>query len=169
VKIVTLVRHGRARPEAAPLRDFDRPLDDRGRQEVRGTARRLAELHWQPEAIVASAAERTRQTAQILASVLGVPEHRVVSEARLYLAPPEKLLEVLRDLDRDFTEAMLVGHNPGLSEFARELAQLPELADLATAAVCRITLAAPEWGSAGRARPRRVELEMPPDAAPRQA
>jgi len=165
VKIVTLVRHGHAHPEAAPWRDFDRPLDDHGRREVRAMARRLVELDWEPEAILASAAERTRQSAQILASVLEVPEHRVVCAAQLYLAPPEKLLEVLRGLDPDLREAMLVGHNPGLSELARELAHLPELDDLATAAVCRITLAAPDWGSAGRAPPRRVELERPPDAA----
>ncbi len=165
MKIVTLVRHGRAHPEAAPGRDFDRQLDDHGRQEVLAMARRLAELDWEPEAILASAAERTRQTARILASALEVPEHRVVCEAQLYLAPPGTLLEVLRGLDPELREAMLVGHNPGLSELARELADLPGLDDLATAAVCRITLAAPDWGSAGRARPRRVELERPPDAA----
>jgi phosphohistidine phosphatase len=168
VKIVALVRHGRAHPEAAPSRDFDRPLDDHGRQEVRAMARRLAELDWEPEAIVASAAERTRQTAQILASVLEVPAHRVVCEARLYLAPPDQLLEVLQDLDPDLREVMLVGHNPGLSELARELARRPRLADLATAAACRITSPARVWGRAGRDGPRRVELEMPPDAAPPQ-
>jgi phosphohistidine phosphatase len=165
LKTVMLVRHGRAQWRDGQFADFDRPLDEQGRVETTAMAHRLAARGWLPEVILASAAERTRQTAQIFAAVLGLPEARVVSVPRLYLAAPTVLRDELSGLETDIGAAMLVGHNPGLSELAQAIVQGARLAELPTTAVCRIALDAPDWGSWHLARPLELELEAPPAAA----
>jgi phosphohistidine phosphatase len=154
VKELILVRHGRAQWPDRVFADFDRPLDPQGTEESQHAAQRLFELGIVPDCIVASAARRTRETASVLAQVLGVAEHDVMYERRLYLGSPEVLLGAARGLGPQIERALLVGHNPGISELARLLAPEAPVSELATAGFCRITFDALEWGSvsAGGAR-----------------
>jgi len=161
VKALTLVRHGRAEPHDRGMTDFERPLDRRGVREATEMSRRLAELGVTPDCILASPARRTRQTATIFARELEVPERRVLFEERLYLAPAEELLAALRSLGPRVGHALLVGHNPGLTEFLQRLAPEAPARELATGAVCRLTLTAPNWGELGFGCGRDVSCEAP--------
>jgi phosphohistidine phosphatase len=40
----------------------------------------------------------------------------VRSEPRIYEAPPDRLLTVVKDVERDVGTLLLVGHNPGFEE-----------------------------------------------------
>jgi phosphohistidine phosphatase len=167
MRLVTLVRHGRAEPQKGATTDFGRPLDRQGVREVHATARELAQLECLPECILASPAQRTRQTATLLARAFALDERQVVLEERLYLAPPEELLGALRRLSPGVLHALLVGHNPGLSELARRLAPAAGITDLPTGALCLITLAAPDWGTLAFGDGRRITYRTPeigPDA-----
>ncbi|MBI2469300.1 MAG: histidine phosphatase family protein [Candidatus Rokubacteria bacterium] len=63
-----LVRHGSARPAAPGAADAERPLDDRGREEVTRVARHAAALGLRVAEIRHSGFVRARESAEILAA-----------------------------------------------------------------------------------------------------
>jgi phosphohistidine phosphatase SixA len=86
-KRLTLVRHANAEQDA-DVRDFERPLSRKGQNEALEMARRYLERSLVPDLILASAATRTRETAETFAKVLGVIGHNPgISAAAISLAP----------------------------------------------------------------------------------
>ncbi|MCU0759298.1 MAG: histidine phosphatase family protein [Steroidobacteraceae bacterium] len=142
---LTLVRHGRAEQQAPGQLDFDRALDRRGVAEVAGMAQRCLESGRLPDRLRASAALRTRQTAETFARVLSIPAGDVSFERGLYLAEAGELLALLRATPPDTRHLMLVGHNPGIGDLAHQFAPAARLAGFETAATCTIRLEARMW------------------------
>jgi phosphohistidine phosphatase len=73
-----------------------------------------------PDLALVSPAIRTRETWDLLLPVLDpAPVHRI--EPRLYAAPAERILYLVRETGPEIQSLMLVGHNPGLEDIARIL------------------------------------------------
>lgn len=121
-RTLLLMRHGKSDWNAREEDDFSRPLAKRGTRSSKLIGQWLAGQQLQPEAVIASPATRTLQTAKLVCKVLDIPQTRIVQNERLYLAEASTLLDVLRQLPADLRIALLVGHNPGLEEL---LASLP--------------------------------------------
>lgn len=111
MKILGLMRHAKSDWEDIAMRDFDRGLNDRGRRGAQLIGEHIAKHGIKWDKIVASPAERVKQT---LAAAL--PEAEVVFDERLYLAGDDTLIEVLQDKGGDADTLLLAGHNPGLQE-----------------------------------------------------
>jgi phosphohistidine phosphatase len=122
VKRLTLVRHAKSDPALPGQADWDRPLNRRGQKDAPEMARRLRERRLKPDRIFASPAVRAITTATVMAHELKVPAPHVSEHERLYLASPTDLLQVIRELGGGVKHLMVVGHNPGLTEFANRLA-----------------------------------------------
>ena len=115
---VILLRHGKsAWPEG--LDDLERPLKKRGREASRRMGRYLAREGLRPDLTLVSPARRTQETWSIARQALGDVAMR--SEPRIYEAPGDGLLTVVREVEPEMGTLLLVGHNPGLQEFARLL------------------------------------------------
>ncbi|WP_460448617.1 SixA phosphatase family protein [Alsobacter sp. SYSU BS001988] len=113
-----IFRHAKAVPHhAAP--DFERALSERGFGDAQKAGRYMAEEHLLPDLALVSPSLRTRQTWQKAAEAVG--ETPVVHDDRIYEASPEDLLAVARAADPKARTAVIVGHNPGMAEFARRL------------------------------------------------
>jgi len=147
MKRLTLVRHGNAEWKNPHMDDSQRPLNKRGIKEAESIARRLLELDWIPDVLVSSPAARTRATAEILAKI--VMPKRLKYEERLYLAPVDDILAVIRTADPFVTHLMLVGHNPGISEAAKLLAANGTINELSTACACSIVFKSKVWREIG--------------------
>ena len=67
-----ILRHGHSlgTAEAGVAKDFDRPLSEQGRRDVRRAARLLAERGARPELILHSPLKRTEETAKEASAVL---------------------------------------------------------------------------------------------------
>lgn len=114
MKTLGLLRHAKSDWSDADKRDFDRGLNARG---WRGAALMGAQVRRQGigwNRLIASPAERVRRTLE--AAALGVAP---TWDERLYLAPAETILEVLRGADGD--AVLVAGHNPGLGDLILEL------------------------------------------------
>lgn len=116
-----LLRHAHA--DAAPLdgSDVDRPLSARGRAEASQAAVRLLGQGLVPDLVLFSPAVRTRETAEILRTVLGLPLQAFREVGALYLAAPPILRTQIATIEPNIHRLMIIGHNPGLSELADQI------------------------------------------------
>lgn len=121
MKKIFLLRHAKSSWENPTLDDFSRPLNERGKRNAPSMAKRLKEKRLVVDLMISSPAVRAIETAKIVAGVLGYPESSIKIIDSLYHASPEKLLEIVKGINDKYNATMLVGHNPGLTEFADDL------------------------------------------------
>ena len=116
MKTLLLLRHAKSSWGDSDLRDFDRPLKEKGRAGAALIGAHLAVTGCRPDAIISSPALRARQTAEcIVEALIDTGTAPVMSfNPDLYEAPVEAILRVARSLDGDPAVVMLVGHNPSM-------------------------------------------------------
>src|SRR4028118_98667 len=98
MKILTLLRHAKSSWDDDIPRDFDRPLNERGRRAAATVGREMRTLGLEFDAAIASSAVRVVETLAGLWDGYGRkldPKH----EAELYLASPATLLERIQEVD----------------------------------------------------------------------
>jgi phosphohistidine phosphatase len=134
-----LLRH--AKSDWPDVPDEDRPLAKRGRRDAPVIGRWLRDHGYVPDAVVCSTARRTRQTWDLVAPELG-GSPSVTFESRAYAATAMTLLYLARELPRRSRTALLIGHNPAISELAAELAEPPAAPGSARPAGMRFPTAA---------------------------
>jgi phosphohistidine phosphatase len=117
-----LLRH--AKSDWPDVPDRDRPLAGRGQRDAPVIGRWLRDHGYQPEIVICSVARRTRQTWDLIAPELG-GSPAVRFEPRAYAASALTLLYLVRELPAACRSALLVGHNPGVSELASTLLESP--------------------------------------------
>jgi phosphohistidine phosphatase len=150
-----LLRHAKSSWADPTLPDRERPLAPRGRRDGKRIAKHLARLRIQPELVLCSTAERTRETLELIRPALGTTGSTRL-EAELYAASSDELLERIRIVPEEVASVMLIGHNPGLQDLALALASAG--ADLErlktkfpTAALATLTLANTPWSKLSEA------------------
>lgn len=132
-----VMRHAKA-GELPGGPDFERALRPRGLRDSAAAGRWLAEHGFRPDSVICSAARRTRQTWQELASTLG-SEPAFTAEQRLYQADSDDLVAIIRETAPEVETLLYIGHNPAAVELAGLLTNTE--ADLPTAAIAVIAIA----------------------------
>jgi len=117
MKKIILVRHGKSAWNNPNLTDHDRPLADRGLDNVPEMGFRLKEKGIFPDLILSSTATRASQTAEILAEVLHIPKTKLAYDKNLYHASATMILKCIQRQDDANELIFVVGHNPGMNEF----------------------------------------------------
>lgn len=117
-KIIILMRHGEA---GFALRDFDRPLVEEGMEKCQSQGLMLQHQNVNLSAIVSSPAIRAFSSAIALASAMNYTESKIIADDKLYNAPAEVILQVIKNFEDVWNTVLLVGHNPGISYLARSL------------------------------------------------
>lgn len=159
MKTLVLVRHAKSAWGDPALADHDRPLNERGRRDAPEMGRRLRERGTAPDVILSSTAVRARTTAEALAAALGVDRAALVLDERLYGSTPETILDVVAGLDDELTTAMVVAHDPGVSDLAYRLSG--EIEHMPTCAVAEFRFAAWSWSALAEAEPIDARLDTP--------
>ncbi len=142
---LTLVRHAKTEPGRHGQEDWDRALESRGQRDAPEMARRLKQYSPKPERILSSPAVRAITTATIMARELGVSAQKVQQDERLYLASPKDMLAVIRELGERARHLMVVGHNPGITEFADRISSERSVDNLPTCAVYSLQFEIAAW------------------------
>jgi phosphohistidine phosphatase len=114
-----LLRHGKAESVAATGGDFERGLTDRGRRDAALIGRVLAEAGVFPDLALVSSARRARETWDAVSPTF--PYARCESARGLYLASGEQLAQAVAGATEPVSTLIIVGHNPGLHDFAMAL------------------------------------------------
>lgn len=148
-----LLRHAQAEPAGSGGADSDRPLSPRGRVEALEAAHCIADAGLKCQALLASPAVRTRETAAIVAAELQL-QQLPRFEPGFYLGDADALLAPLGTLDAGISTLLLVAHNPGISELAQRFQRAPPPLELRTAGLCLVIFnAGTDWSDL---RPRQV-------------
>ena len=112
-----LLRHGIAvEPGTSGIEsDADRPLTSKGRRQLRKAAVVLADMDLGLDLILSSPFVRARQTAEIVAGVLGMKKRLTLTNALAVGGDPVILVKQMSRLKPMPEGVLLVGHEPGMS------------------------------------------------------
>lgn len=144
MKILTIVRHAKSSWKDTSLSDRKRPLNTRGERDAPVMGRRIHEHGIRPSLIITSPAKRAWTTAKIIAREIHYPLEFLQREDGLYLASLNEILDTIVAQDNGFNNLMIVGHNPGLTDFANFL--VPGLTNnLPTAGVVSVEIDQDDW------------------------
>ena len=118
MKRLILTRHAKSSWDDPMTPDHDRPLNERGKAAAADLGQWLASRGYVPDEVLCSDALRTRNTFSGIAPALpGTPILEL--KPALYHAGPDVMMAVLRHATGN--TVMIIGHNPGIAEFAHRL------------------------------------------------
>jgi phosphohistidine phosphatase len=146
MKTLLLLRHAKSVKNDGTLVDFDRSLNNRGKDDAELIGSFLGDQKIVPDLVLSSPAKRARRTTELVLKAADwnrTPEF----DERIYDASLYRLLNVVSEIGSSNNVVMLVGHNPGFEELLAALTG--ELAGLPTCAVASIDLQVNDWAKAG--------------------
>lgn len=178
MKTLTLLRHAKSGWDDAVQRDFDRPLNGKGRRAAQAVGRHLKREGLRFDHVLASPALRVAQTLDEVRAAYG-GNLQPAWDKRVYLASATSLLDMVREQDDVHGTLLLVGHNPGLEDLV--LLLVPDAKaglrgeveeKYPTASLAELSFAIDRWADAGEGgatltrfvRPRDLDPALGPDA-----
>ncbi len=144
MKTLYIIRHAKSFWAGFNQTDHERQLSETGREHIQKIVEFLRTKAVRPQVILASSARRTIDTARWLSDGLGLKEEIIRSEPALYLADEEKISEEIGLQSDDFNQLMVIGHNPGITDFVNLFLKNP-IDLLPTSAVVCFTFDTTEW------------------------
>lgn len=124
MRTLYILRHAKSDWGNESLRDFDRPLNGRGRKAAKAMGCEMRERGIAPDLVLLSPSARTTETLARVEEGFGA-EFEKVEEQSIYLAEAGTLLDLIKSAPAKSERLMVVGHNPGMQELVRALANGP--------------------------------------------
>ncbi len=145
MKTLYLLRHAKSSWDNEELSDHQRPLNSRGQQDAPKMGQWLAAQVKPPQLIICSDAVRTRQTIEPILKAWQLPEDVLRMEPLLYHASNDVLWDIVQECDNDIDRLLIVGHNPGLTEFANSLCKAFRTENIPTSGFLACSFDVSKW------------------------
>jgi phosphohistidine phosphatase len=139
-----IIRHAKSSWDNPALRDFHRPLNDRGLSVAPRMSKFMQQFTPSPDLLISSPARRAIDTAAFFAEAYQVPFADIVQEPALYEASALEIMRVISQLPETARVVFLFGHNPGLTEFVNQFTNQPFI-NIPTCGVVLLESTAPNW------------------------
>ncbi|OGX91559.1 SixA phosphatase family protein [Hymenobacter coccineus] len=163
MKTLYLLRHAKSSWSFDDLTDQERPLNDRGRDDAPRMGQALAKRGIKLDALVSSSAVRALSTAVLVARELGFAHEKIVVDPAIYRADADALLAIIRALPDAAESALLVGHNPTITDAANALSP-SSFDELPTAAAVCLRFSTDSWEEVARANAEFYFYDSPKNA-----
>jgi phosphohistidine phosphatase len=160
MKTLYLIRHAKSDWDNPLLSDFDRPLNKRGKKNAPFMGNILAKAHIHPDLILSSPALRAQMTASKIAKQIGYDSDLIVYSEMLYAADYETIKSVLKSVLSTQQTVFLIGHNPGLTEFAEYISG-HAIDNIPTCGLVCVKLKEDNWKNIGRDSALFVSFDYP--------
>lgn len=151
MKTLYLIRHAKSSWANPGQADQDRPLNERGLKDAPRMAERLRKEGCQPDLILSSPARRAFKTARFFAREFEIPGKEIQVIEDLYLASAATIARVIDSVPAKISQLALVGHNPGITEYANGLTSI-RLDNMPTCSVFAVTADLSDWSDFEKAR-----------------
>jgi phosphohistidine phosphatase len=136
------MRHAKSSWKETDVTDHERPLKKRGKDDAHRMGKLLRSKKIVPEMIICSTAQRSRETAELLAESMKFKEAIIYSDA-LYMAEPSDILAEIAHHATKQKTVMVIGHNPGSEALLQILTGKVE--SLPTASIAYVTAKIDNW------------------------
>ena len=113
MKNLFLLRHAKSSWDNAALGDFDRPLSKRGISNAILLSEYIQEHNISFDLVLSSPSERTQATLDLVLSSLD-PIPTTAFKESIYHASASRLNQLIKELDDEIKNLLIIGHNPGL-------------------------------------------------------
>lgn len=178
MKRLTLLRHAKSSWDDAVTRDFDRPLNEKGKRAAAVMGKFIKRNDLTFDQVLASPAVRVIETLEQVEPASGL-SFEPQWDRKIYLASSVTLMDVLRGANVDADHVLMVGHNPGLEDLIFDLVPEDSSSEARnaveikypTAALAELSLNIAEWTDIKDScatldrftRPRDLDPELGPD------
>jgi len=144
MKTLILIRHAKSSWDNSMLQDFERPLNDRGKEDSPKMADRLKNKNITIDLFVSSPAKRAKKTAKIFMKEFGVDHEKLLLIPHLYEVSVNDFYSVVEALDNENKSVALFSHNPGITDFINSLDCSP-VYNMPTCGVFALEIDAKSW------------------------
>lgn len=144
-KTILIMRHAKSSWDDSSLKDFDRPLNKRGRRDAPSMGKYLFGLDLVPDHIVCSAARRAKETIGLLTDELRMEETAIQYDESLYYEGVEAYLDAIRSAPDDAGIVLVAGHNPTIEQTVAKLSGGSASQKITTANIACFYSSASSW------------------------
>lgn len=124
MKTLYIIRHWKSSWEWAALDDFDRPLNERGKGNIKLMWKKLREKKILPGIIISSPAKRAKKTAKVIAEKIWYKKDDIVYRKWIYdnhVLWIDYYLWLIMEIKNKYDEVFLVWHNFAWNELVNYL------------------------------------------------
>ena len=151
MKHLLLVRHAKSSWDNFSVKDFDRPLNERGKKDAPLMAKRLLKKDIMIDAFISSPAKRARKTAEaFVKEYKGDKEHLILLD-ELYLASPSAFEEVIKNINDRYHSIAIFSHNEGITQFANSLTDT-KTDNIPTSGIFAVKVKSKHWSDFAKAK-----------------
>jgi phosphohistidine phosphatase len=144
MKQILLIRHAKSSWDDPTQKDFDRPLNERGKKDAPEMAKRLLEKKVKIDAFVSSPAKRAIATCKYFAKAYDKKEKNIIEVSQLYEPDVDNFYRVITGVDNDYDTIAVFSHNPGITAFVNELTNV-HVDDMPTCSIFAINVDIKKW------------------------
>ena len=120
MKTIYILRHCKSAWDNPSLSDIERPLNSRGKKDAPLMAEVMKRMDFLPQLVILSPSVRTRLTVAPIIEMFKISKDQIAIESLLYHGGPDDFEQIIQRLDDDIDNALLVGHNPGITYIANK-------------------------------------------------
>jgi len=117
MKIITFLRHSKSSWENN-IEDIHRPLSQIGIEKIKKIANTSKDHFISSEIIFTSSANRALYTSVLLSRIISINLNKIKICDELYTFNYNKVFDFIKTIDNNYTEVVLVGHNPAFTEIS---------------------------------------------------
>ena len=160
MKTVYIIRHAKS-DQSFFGNDFERPLNERGKNDAPEMANRLSDKKIKIDSLIASPAARAKKTAELFADTLQMPVAEIVFISALYHARSEVFYEVISNLPNELNTVAVFSHNPGITHFVNSLNAGVQINNMPTCGIFAVSANITTWPGFGKAKKEFLFFDYP--------
>lgn len=145
MKTLILVRHAKSSWDDVSLSDFERPLNDRGKNDAPKMAKRLLNKNIDIDIFISSPARRAKKTAGYFIKEYNRNTDEIIFVSALYDAGIENFMQTVKEIKDTYDSAAIFSHNPGITYFANQLIENAQIDNMPTCSVFGVKAKVEKW------------------------
>jgi len=145
LKKILIMRHAKSSWSEQSLKDFERPLNERGVKDAPLMGRYLKELGLIPDQMIGSPAVRAKQTLLKVCEELGKDSNQITWDEDLYFRSTMAYIHALKRVRNQSSVVIITGHYPMVSDAVSVLMDKELQNHFSTAAIACLEVDIESW------------------------
>jgi phosphohistidine phosphatase len=160
MKHLWLIRHAKSSWQDSYLKDFERPLNKRGKRDAPFMGKELKKNAFSPDIVISSPSKRTTLTAEKIFNVLDFDFENIQWEPKLYGAGTWDCVNLINGLDQHISSVCIIGHNPTLTDLSNYLTD-DYINNIPTCGIVKILFEINDWSMVSKGLGSLISFDYP--------